>query len=349
MSCNKPLKAFKIGLTKNGKDQYKITNYNVNHVEYCGRSWQSSYVDSVSKRASKIVREFIEIPCGNCLQCRIDYTKQWADRCMLEMKNHESSYFLTVTYDDDHVPKSGTKQFDSDTGEYIGLKYDGECMSLRKKDLQDFFKRLRKNSKQKIRYYACGEYGDDTCRPHYHIIAFGLKLDDLVPLGNPNQRGCYYSSKLLDECWPNGKIIVAEATYETCAYTARYVMKKLKGKSADFYKLYDIEPEFVVMSRRPGIGREFYDDNKRKFIDYSSIAVGDSNGSHNIKPSRYFKSLLEIDFPEEWEAKKVINKNFAEDIKKLKLMKTSKSYLEMLADQEANLKDKVDRKKKKGV
>lgn len=105
----------------------------------------------------------INIPCGQCLECRMQYARTWADRCVLELQSHESSYFLTLTYDNEHV---------NWTDDYMH-------MTLRKKDLQDFHKRLRDRLDYPIRYYASGEYGDITKRPHYHDIVFGLKLDDL--------------------------------------------------------------------------------------------------------------------------------------------------------------------------
>lgn len=224
----------------------------------------------------------IKIPCGQCIGCRIAKSREWACRIMLESKYYESNYFLTLTYDDDHVPFAC-----DDNGEVTGY-------TLQKEDLQKFFKRLRSNTGQKVRYYACGEYGDDTMRPHYHPIIFGLHLDDLVPLSQHSGLGdTYYTSETIRQLWPLGNHVVGALTWQSAAYVARYVTKKVTGIKKQDYEAIGIQPEFAVMSRKPGIGRQWAEDNHDK-LQYNYLSVGDENGASQIPPPRYFKQL----FPE---------------------------------------------------
>lgn len=300
MPCYHPLRGFPVGITDKGKPDYKIVPFAVDHLEYTRkRGWESVYVPSLSNYREKSVlrSKSIEIPCGKCDGCRIEKSRQWADRCMLEMKYHESSYFVTLTYDQAHVPLSWYA--DPATGEAR------QIMTLQKRDLQLFFKRLRKNLGQKVRYFACGEYGSIGYRPHYHAIIFGLVLDDLVSSGQSMEGFPYYESAALESCWkapprdrPNdersliGMVCVAEASWETCAYTARYVQKKLDGVAAQHYVDHNIEPEFAVMSRKPGIGRQYFDDHP-EIMEFDYITIPTATGGRKIHAPRYFALLLE--------------------------------------------------------
>ena len=144
MACYSPLKGYDLGLkTKNLKPSYKITSY-----------------ETVLYNIDGSEMEYIEIPCGHCLGCRLAYSRMWADRCMGEATLHESNYFITLTYDDIHMPYS-KDVIDFGTGEYI-------YKTLSKRDCQLFMKRLRKNYQydNKVRFYLAGEYGSQTARPH---------------------------------------------------------------------------------------------------------------------------------------------------------------------------------------
>lgn len=338
MSCYHPLKAFPIGTTAAGKTDYKITSYAVDHVELCNGHWEATDLQMRSSRASRVVRDFIEIPCGQCTGCRLEYSRQWANRCMLELQYHDSAYFVTLTYDDVHVPKS-----------YYGDPETGEAMTsltLVKRDFQLFMKRLRKKfPNDKIRFFMSGEYGGQSFRPHYHAILFGLHLDDLVPWSKSSQGFTYYNSSSLQSCWsvdgvPIGYAVVAEVTWETCAYTARYVMKKLKGSDAQFYSDHNIEPEFTLMSRKPGIAHQYFVDHpdiyQCEFIDIST-----DKGGRRFRPPRYYDRLFDVEYPDEMAEIKEIRKRTAEDAKKIKLQKTNLPYLEMLAVEERNLQARI--------
>lgn len=312
------------------------------------------YVDDVKhaffSQAKYVVLDSTQIPCGQCIGCRLDYSRQWANRCMLELEYHDSAYFVTLTYNDDHVPVS-----------YYGDPETGLAMpslTLRKRDFQLFMKRLRKaNPNDKIRFFAAGEYGDKTFRPHYHAIIFGLHLDDLqVYKRSPDGQFTYYNSPHIQRAWsvrssncegsttpltePIGYAVVAPVTWNTCAYTARYVMKKLKGNEAQFYSDFNIEPPFTLMSRKPGIARQWYDDHPDCY-DYEYINISTPEGGKKFRPPRYFDKLFDLDNPEESAELKEVRKKMAEASKAAKLEKTSLSYLDMLQVEENAKMDKL--------
>ncbi|UPW41946.1 replication initiator protein [Dipodfec virus RodF1_63] len=295
----------------------------------------------VSSNVRKIVRDFVQIPCGKCIGCRLAYSRQWADRCMIELGYHADSWFVTLTYDDDHLPLA--ESIDEDTGEYINTA------TLKKRDIQLFFKRLRKNYKydNPLRYYCAGEYGSQTYRPHYHAIIFGLKLDDLRLYKQSLDGYNYYNSSFVSRCWSKGHVVIGQVTWDTCAYTARYIMKKQYGDAAKIYEKYNIQPEFTTMSLKPAIGRSYFDEkmleNNGDYISLlkSDIWISTSDGGRRIKPPRYYDRLvdrIETDLAIDggYVQLKEQRKKFAEDMNKIKLQNTSLPYLEMLAVEEEN-------------
>lgn len=350
MACYHPLKAFPIGLTDAGKTKYKIVPFAVHHIEVQQNgTFIPVSTDFLSPYARKNIVEFIQIPCGQCIGCRLEYSRQWANRCMLELEYHDSAYFVTLTYDDDHVPVS--YYGDPDTG------LATPSLTLRKRDFQLFMKRLRKAfPDDHIRFFASGEYGSQTFRPHYHAIIFGLHLDDLILYKkSPDNKFSYFNSASLQRCWsviesrknstnplavPIGFAVVAPVTWETCAYTARYVMKKLKGPEAVFYEEFNIEPPFTLMSRKPGIARQWYEDHPDCY-DYEYINVSSEQGGRKFRPPKYFDSLLEIDDPDKLLELKETRRRMAEASKAAKLESTTMSYLELLQVEENNKMDKL--------
>lgn len=173
--------------------------------------------------------EISYLPCGTCEQCRIDQSNQTSTRALIEAQKWPKNAFVTLTYDNEHLPKD---------------------RSLKMRDLQLFWKRLRK--KYNIRYLACGEYGPKTHRPHYHAIIFNYWPTDCKIHSINHQEDVLYISEELSKIWKNGFCIVAPVNYETCAYVARYVVKKAFGITA--IKIKRKEAEFRVSSRNPGIG-----------------------------------------------------------------------------------------------
>lgn len=148
----------------------------------------------------------LEIPCGYCILCRAEQARQWAVRISHEAQMHEENSFLTLTYDDQHLPPNG------------GLRYS---------DLQKFWKRLRKKyGKQSLRYYAVGEYGDRSLRPHYHAIVFGKAFTEgKIPVTDE-----LWTTAALERDWGLGQVRVGNVTLGTASYCASYVTKKLAQK-----------------------------------------------------------------------------------------------------------------------
>lgn len=218
----------------------------------------------------------VQLPCGQCIGCRLAHSKMWATRCVHESKMHSKNCYLTLTYNDDNVPWS------TSTGE----------QTLVKKHMQDFLKRLRFHLAKddiEIRFFGCGEYGETTHRPHYHIIIFGYDPPDKVFYTISKDGNPYYFSPFLDSVWKHGTVIVAGVTYESCAYVARYVTKKLTGDPAKV--AYDgIQPEFVNMSRRPGIAKDWFDKYYKDVYPYDEVIID----GRKLRPPRYYDEKYEL-------------------------------------------------------
>lgn len=263
---------------------------------------------------------YTEIPCGQCIGCRLDYSKRWADRLIMESRNHEHTWFITLTYDDDHLPIS-----------------DSGFPTLVKRDIQLFMKNLRRAiAPERCRFYCSGEYGDHTFRPHYHMILFGVDLQDLTFYKSSKLGDIYYNSALIDKAWENkGFCVVAPASYESMAYTARYVTKKLKGFESSFYDQYGICPPFSLSSRKPGIAGNVFDKDTMRF-DKIPLPEGRS-----APHPRYFQKLFERDYPDEYEIYKELRK-FRNDNRKQQLLDSIEiPYLDYLKVCEDNLKSRI--------
>ena len=250
MPCHSPLKAYKAG-----------NQVFFKHPKDTGRNL-----------------ELIDLPCGQCLGCRVQTSLDWAIRCVNELTLHKQASFLTLTYNDENLPAD---------------------KSLNKKHLSDFMKRLRKKySHKNIRFFACGEYGDKYSRPHYHIIVFGHQFDDLqyykMVKGNK-----YYTSNQLAKLWKFGFNTIGNVTFQSCAYVTRYVTKKLTGEMKEKYGYTDLEtgeyfpviPEFTQMSLRPGIGKEWFLKNINDVFPSDEII---HEGKRYRVPKYYMKLCEEI-------------------------------------------------------
>lgn len=214
--------------------------------------------------------EQINLPCGKCLLCRLEYARQWAVRITHEAQFHETNCFITLTYDDKHLPEHG---------------------SLHYPDLQKFWKRLRKEIGP-LSYYAVGEYGDNTNRPHYHACVFGHDFtnDRRILRTEPT---LLWTSPVLEEAWGNGNVSVGALNFQTAQYTASYVTKKLHGKQ---YVRLDIESGELVplvqpratMSLNPAVGKRWFEKFGNQAYDHDRVIV---NGKEQ-KPPRYYDQLL---------------------------------------------------------
>lgn len=251
------------------------------------------------------------IPCSNCIECRLNYSKSWAVRCVCESRLYPDNtcWFVTFTYDDLHLP-TPISILSRETGRI------SDFYPLLKSDMQNYLKRLRKLFPG-LRYYLCGEYGSKNFRPHYHMILFNVPLVGLVV--NPDftksrisEVDCHelYESSELNSCWTDsdgklkGLVAVAKFSYDTACYTARYCMKKLKGVDAkEFDKKYvcfDSEgviipfpKEYVSMSLKPGIGADYFVKHFGQIYSSDDLVLYFNKQVNHVRPPRYSDILYE--------------------------------------------------------
>lgn len=359
MACYHPNKAFIRRIPGSGRTEVIVASYSTNHIEIDeqGRVYKST--ERFVRDSCKIcIREWRAIPCGQCIGCRLEYSRNWANRCSLEMRQHEKNSFITLTYNEENIPRNPAvdgKAVDPLTGEvsYVFSDTD-EVATLKKEDLTNFFKALRRKLNEipkesdeeeqryykkgddnfkSFRYFASGEYGDGG-RPHYHILLFGWSPDDLVSYKKSELGFDYYTSEVLNEIWKKGYVVIAEASWETAAYVARYVMKKAKGKDAKIYEENNVIPEFCTMSRNPGIGKMWYDNNKKCYATFSNKVLPSKGKKRTFNRIRYFDKQFEEEFPFDYETLKEKSNNFQRDKIKLQLMNTSLDYQEQLEVEE---------------
>lgn len=243
----------------------------------------------------------ITVPCRLCIGCRIDYARIWGIRICHEQQITQQmgleSSFITLTYDNENLPKD---------------------MSLNKGQYSDmtlFLKRLREDGK--FRYFQCGEYGKsckecgkskDNCscteykewlgRPHHHMALFGLSFNDKKAYGKSKKGNMQYTSKRLNEKWKKGMCYIGELNFDSAVYAAKYMCKKVIGKGEQFEKRYGVKdkdeyyngrlPEYVTMSRRPGIGKYWFEKYYKEIYNNDYIVF---NGV-KMSPFRYYDELL---------------------------------------------------------
>lgn len=322
MSCYHPLRGVVTGLNENGKKRISILKSNDIEKNISG-------LDGI---------EYITLPCGQCIGCRLDRSRSWADRCMLEASYHEKNSFITLTYDDEHLPEP-RPIIDTD-GVIIGFS---PFHPLVKKDFQDFMKRLRYYlNDNKIRYFACGEYGSTTFRPHYHCIIFGYDFSEDRTFYKFNfDRSPLYNSDILSRSWRNGFSVVGNCTWNSCAYVARYCLKKSYGKDSDIYSKLNYEPEFTLMSRNPGIAFNYYEDHKNDIYKNDEFFLTLPDRSLKLRPSRYYDKLYDFDNPSDMDRIRDLRKSRAETRQILELEKTSLHYLDYLKVKEDNKENSI--------
>lgn len=219
----------------------------------------------------KPVKGFMEInlPCGQCIGCRLERSRQWALRCVHEASLHEDNCFITLTYDDNHLPENG---------------------SLNLEDMQKFLKRLRERvAPLKLRFFQCGEYGSLLSRPHHHACIFGYDFPDKELFFRSSQGINVYRSPFLESLWPFGYSSIGDLTFESAAYTARYILKKITGDDADTY-YQGRKPEYVTMSRRPGIAADWA---KKYFNDIYPKDFVTIKGGLKCRPAKFYDRLFD--------------------------------------------------------
>lgn len=373
MTCYHPLKGFVVGTNPDtNKKILKITPYEIAYISKNKNNDKYHYTPVEScpfkdKCQSKNCTpsececfehdpdpdydyffDFVPIPCGKCIGCRIDKARQWASRLMLEKEYSTDTWFITLTYDNDHLV-AGSEPVKVPTGrtykngkpvmikQFPNVAHSGH-MTLNKQDYVNFNKRLRKKFGEGVRFFIAGEYGEKNNRPHLHGIYFNLPLDDLEVFktvhGVP-----YYTSKTISELWPFGFHLIGKVSYDTCAYVSRYVTKKLHDVDVDKYREEGIEREFCAMSRNPGIASQWFNDHHEKLDSKSYIiTVSTSNGAVQFSSPKYFDHLIEALDGVRLADIKENRKYKAQKHVDLLLSKTDKDYLDMLADEEYKFK-----------
>lgn len=247
-----------------------------------------------------------EIACGQCMGCRLERSKQWAVRISHEASLYEKNCFITLTYSPEHLPSPP---------------------SLCVRDFQLFLKRLRKKYGPKIRFFHCGEYGEQLGRPHYHACLLNFDFPDKYHFRNNGRSDQIYRSPTLEELWGKGHCEIGAVTFESAAYVARYVTKKITGPQAakhylrvdtDTGEIYQLKPEYTTMSRRPGIGQPWLEKFATDVYPHDSVTI---RGGTKIRPPRYYNNRYEVMHPEKY-AK----------IEKQRLIKNSSNIVDKLRD-----------------
>ncbi len=202
-------------------------------------------------------------------------------RCVHEASLYDDNCFITLTYHEQHLPWAS---------------------SLDKSAFPKFMKRLRKRyPDERIRYFHCGEYGDRFGRPHYHALLFGFDFHDKEDIPSRGKNPVW-RSHVLEKVWPYGRSEIGSLTFESAAYCARYVTKKITGALADDFYTVDtpdgnvakITPPYATMSRRPGIGMEWYKQFKCEVYAADSVVVR----GKEMKPPRFYDGQFELENPE---------------------------------------------------
>lgn len=256
MSCAHPIPAVDLGSKVNDKGEV-VRNIKLLDMRH------KYYGFGLEELKEKFGDSLILLPCGHCYSCGVEYSRTWASRIMLEAQHYENNCFITLTYNDIYCPPR-----------------------LSKRDVQLFIKRLRKevSSSTQIRYFLCGEYGEKSAlessdgygRPHYHAIIFGYDFPDKELLSKSKSGMMIYRSPMLERLWPFGISSIGSVSSESAQYVAKYSLKKkVSGKDSG---------EFVLMSRRPGIGAAGYHPSIWRT---GRIYVG----GKTYKAPRYFEKL----------------------------------------------------------
>lgn len=215
--------------------------------------------------------QLIPVPCGQCLRCRLARSREWGLRMEHESIMHSSNSFITLTI----------------APEYMDLVAPNG--SLDRSVMVKFFKRLRKNTGAKFRYFYCGEYGEKNARPHYHACIFGYNFPDLQPYSLSKSGYRLYTSKIAERIWRFGFILIGEFSYESAVYIAKYVVPKVNGNTAEEH-YNGVLPEFGQPSTVPAIGYPFLEKYWTDIYPHDSVV---SLGGFEFKPPRAYDKWLE--------------------------------------------------------
>ena len=233
-----------------------------------GRNPDTGLWPIVFKRSEGYSDLEVQVPCGKCVGCRLDRSRKWAIRCVHEASLYQNNCFITLTYDNFHLDPNG---------------------SLNIEDFQLFMKRLRKHFGSGVRFFHCGEYGELYERPHHHAILFNCDFYDKELLFNAKTGFNLYTSNLLCSLWPFGLHSIGDVSFESCAYVARYIMKKVTGDMSESH-YHGRKPEYITMSRRPGIGHDWLLKYKDDVYPNDYIII---RGGVKCKPPAYYDKIYD--------------------------------------------------------
>lgn len=237
------------------------------------------------------------VPCQKCIGCRLRKAQDWSNRIQHEKQSHDLSVFLTLTYDNQHLPADGLLDHEH---------FKAFMKRLRRTMEYDHYKATGNKDYPKIKYFMCGEYGDTTRRAHYHAIILGVDFPDKKFHSKTKSGHDQYTSKKLDALWGMGFVTIGSVTHESAGYTARYVMKKqyeeaqhekvlAKIKIKDGCSDTQLPPKkalpYMVCSK--GFGRAFYEEYGEQIHNRDSVI--NAKGRENPVPVFYDKILLERD------------------------------------------------------
>jgi hypothetical protein len=222
----------------------------------------------------------LKLPCGQCIGCRLEKSRQWAIRCAHEAQMYENNAFITLTFNDDFCPNS-----------------------LDVRHFQLFMKRLRKKYGSGIRFFHCGEYGEKHFRPHYHACLFNHDFMDKKPWKITNGHTIYRSAEL-EGLWScpttyasYGYSSTADVTFQSAAYVARYIMKKITGEASDAH--YEgKKPEYTTMSNRPGLGKAWLNQYSSDIYPGDFVVI---NGK-KMRPPKYYDIQFEHEYPSDFKS-----------------------------------------------
>lgn len=232
------------------------------------KGWKGDHGGITFNERHAVNGQPMQVPCGQCIGCRLERSRQWAIRCVHEASQYEHNCFITLTYDNEHLPSDN---------------------SLNLVHFQKFMKRLRKRFGSGIRFYHCGEYGDLYKRPHYHALLFNFDFPDKVLYSVNNGDNPLYTSDILNEIWGKGFCLIGSVTFESAAYVARYVLKKINGDKSDEHYM-DAQTgvikakEYATMSRKPGIGRLWLDQYSDDVYPHGRVVMR----GKILSPPRYY-------------------------------------------------------------
>lgn len=323
MKCVTPMfRKYEVGNYKHGhvvsrqEVMQGLLNFSPNYIDYC--------LNKMNTTGSKYRYE--TIPCGHCYACQLNYSSEWATRLTYECKKYDHNYFVTLTFNDYWLPVNEKiiigdviYEYPEDVDKAV-LWNEGTVwepyMQKFLHDLRQYLQRTKNHTG--LKYFYCMEYGEKTHRPHAHIILMNCPLDikQFYNFFQDENYKMHWKSPEIEKIWKYGIIDIAEAEWSSCAYVARYCMKKLHTKNVYEYAKEGKLPEFVRMSRN--IGRDYYEHNKFKIYEYDEVIMKTVKGNTGaFKPPKAWDKLFKKEYPELWDDIRRSRKEASERSRKL--------------------------------